>query len=62
MGNEFPIGLIPANEFGGWRPRIFGQQLAVNPTLALPLLRGGLGGVEIDGNITTDLGLLYICC
>lgn len=29
MGNEFPIGLIPANEFGGWRPRIFGQQLAV---------------------------------
>ncbi|MEY3065276.1 DUF4912 domain-containing protein [Planktothrix agardhii] len=29
MGNKFPIGLIPANEFGGWRPRIFGQQLAV---------------------------------
>ncbi|CAD0226641.1 conserved hypothetical protein [Planktothrix agardhii] len=29
MGNLFSIGLIPANEFGGWRPRIFGQQLAV---------------------------------
>ncbi|CAC5345688.1 hypothetical protein PLAN_70265 [Planktothrix rubescens CCAP 1459/22] len=30
-----------------------------NLTLALPLLRGGLGGVNIDGNITTDLGWLY---